>query len=176
MHGERTLYSSRWVSVGLADVSLPDGSRFEHHVVRSPDAAVAVVVVDGGAGSERLLMLHRHRFITDRWGWELPAGRVDPGEDVLAAAAREVLEETGWTVSGLRHLIEGDVAPGLSDLHHHVLSARATARAGAPEHAFESSSIEWVPVPRAFELLRSGGIPDGYTQYALLAWRELGQP
>src|ERR1700682_5792156 len=90
VHGERTVYESPWVSLALADVEVPGGGRFEHHVVRMPGEAAAAVVRD----QDRVLLIHRHRFITDTWGWEIPAGRVEAGEDPMAAAAREPLQET----------------------------------------------------------------------------------
>ena len=88
VHGERTVYDSPWVRVTLADVEIPGGRRFEHHVVRSTAPAAGVVVRDEARG---VLMLWRHRFITDTRGWEVPAGRREPGESSEQAAAREVL-------------------------------------------------------------------------------------
>jgi hypothetical protein len=70
VHGERTLYASEWVGLGLVDVEVPGGARFEHHVVRLPREAVGTVVHDPQRG---VLLLWRHRFITDSWGWEVPA-------------------------------------------------------------------------------------------------------
>ena len=95
MHGERSVYESEWMSLSLVDVELPSGKRFEHHVLRMPCDAAGVVVDDPERG---VLLLWRHRFISDTWGWEVPAGRVDPGETPEECAARETLEETGWTV------------------------------------------------------------------------------
>jgi hypothetical protein len=83
VHGERTLYDSDWVRLTLADIEVPGGQRFEHHVVRMPSAAAGTVVHDPAGG---VLLLWRHRFITDRWGWEIPAGRVDDGESPVDAA------------------------------------------------------------------------------------------
>src|SRR5438046_10326294 len=92
VHGERAIYSSPWVSLTLVDVELPDGERLEHHVVRLPDDAASCVVEDPERG---ILLLWRHRFITDTWGWEVPAGRIAPGESAAAAAARAGLEARG---------------------------------------------------------------------------------
>src|SRR3982751_1004083 len=93
VHGSRSIYTSDWVGLDLVDVEAPVGARFEHHVVRMPADAAGTVVHDPDRG---VLLLWRHRFITDTWGGEIPAGRLDPGEDAAEAAAREVLEETGW--------------------------------------------------------------------------------
>src|SRR4051812_20379810 len=101
VHGERPVYESGWITVTLADVELPDGERFEHHVVRFPRDAAAALPYDPARG---LLLLYRHRFITDRWGCEVPAGGIEPGETPEQAAAREALEETGWRPGPLRPL------------------------------------------------------------------------
>ena len=89
VHGERLLYESPWVELELVDVELPDGQRFEHHVVRMPNKAAGAVVHDRDRG---VLLLWRHRFITDAWGWEIPAGRIDPGEEPGAALKLRVAD------------------------------------------------------------------------------------
>src|SRR5260370_6631070 len=76
VHGERTLYSSPWVGLRLADVEIPGGERFDHHVVRVPREAAGCVVHDPERG---VLLLWRHRFITDTWGRALQAGATDVG-------------------------------------------------------------------------------------------------
>ena len=88
---EQTVYANRWFRVNLADVELPDGRHLDHFLIRLRPVAVATAV---NAANE-VLMLWRHRFITDSWGWELAAGVVEDGEDIEAAAAREMEEETG---------------------------------------------------------------------------------
>lgn len=92
MHGERTIYDSPWFALGLLDVEVPGGQRFEHHVVRSRGPAVGTIV----HGPQGVLLLYRHRVLTGRWGWEIPFGCAEQGEPLASAAAREVLEETGW--------------------------------------------------------------------------------
>ncbi len=155
VHSERALYRSEWVGLGLADVELPSGRRIAHHVVRVPRPAVGVVVHDPARG---VLMLHRHRFIADRWVWEIPAGRVEEGESPAAAGAREVLEETGWRVGPLRSLFEFWPSIGLSDQRFHLLHAREASCAGPPSDLDESGAVAWVPLARVPELLRSGRV------------------
>ncbi len=69
-------------------------------------------------------LLYRHRFITGRWGWELPAGAADPGEDPAAAAARELTEEAGVRCAALHPFGGADLSNGLSD--QRVLLYRGT--------------------------------------------------
>src|SRR5437899_5095255 len=120
VHGERSVYASPWVSLTLVDVEVPGGERFDHHVVRVPNEAVGTIVTDT---DRRVLLLWRHRFITDTWGWEIPAGGVDPGEAPEAAAAREVLEETGWRVADVRRQVTFHPSNGLSDQRFHIFVA-----------------------------------------------------
>jgi 8-oxo-dGTP pyrophosphatase MutT (NUDIX family) len=92
IHGERIVDDSRRAVLSIAEVELPDGVRFEQYVLRVPAAAIVAVVNE----QERVLMMRRHRFVLDRWVWELPGGYLDPDEDPAVCAAREVEEETGW--------------------------------------------------------------------------------
>lgn len=172
VHGQRTLYESPWVSLGLADVELPDGTRLDHHLVRFPRVAAAAVVVDPARG---VLLIHRHRFIPDVWGWEVPAGRVESGEGLVEAAAREALEETGWRPGPGSLLGGGFAAPGMADLRHEIAIFDGARRVGAPEDRNEADRVAWIPVGRILPLIQAGEIPDALTQQALLLALALGR-
>ena len=171
VHGERALYESEWMSLFLADVELPDGQRFEHHVLRIPREAAATVVHDPERG---LLLLWRHRFITDSWGWEIPGGRIDEGETPEQAAARETLEETGWRVGALRPIGAYHPLAGAVEQRFHVFLAESAEHVGDPRDTFEAERVEWVPVARVRELIRAGEVSDGYSLTGLLWALELG--
>ncbi len=165
VHGEETIYESEWVRLALTDVEIPGGERFQHHVVRMPCDASGVVVVDDRRG---MLLLWRHRFITDKWGWEIPAGRVDPGETPEAAARREVLEETGWRVEDLRPLVSYQPTNGLSDQVFHLFVAGGATHVGDPTDPGEAERIEWVPLEQVRRLAHDGAIGDGLSLTAVL--------
>src|SRR5436309_1760509 len=93
MHGERSLHESDTVRLTLADIELTDGTRVDHYVIRIPFRVVSLVVTDA-VGS--VLLIWRYRFITDRWCWDVPAGKVARGEAPADAAVRASVEETGW--------------------------------------------------------------------------------
>lgn len=171
MHGRRAVYESPWVGLDLVDVEVPGGDRFDHHVVRLPRPAVGVVVLDPQRG---VLLLHRHRFITGTWGWEVPAGGVDPGESLAQAAAREVLEETGWRPGPLRRLHGYHPSNGLSDQRFELFAADGAAHVGAPSDPAESSRVEWLPAARVRELVVAGEVQDGLSLTALLWWLAVG--
>ncbi|MQY09038.1 NUDIX hydrolase [Actinomadura macrotermitis] len=163
LHGERAVYESPWMNVRLADVELPDGRRFEHHLLRVRPAA-GVAALDGHGN---VLLIWRHRFITGRWGWEIPGGRVEEGEDPATAAVRELLEETGFQAGPVRHLVELRPSPGLHDGLHHIYLADGAERVGEPTDV-EAERIEWVPLERVPGLAVRGEIGSATTLAALL--------
>lgn len=165
MHGERIVYDSPWVRLALTDIEVPGGPRFEHHVVRAPAPAAGVVVHDPGRG---VLLLWRHRFPTDTWGWEVPAGRIDPGETAEEAAARETLEETGWRAGPLTPLFHYFPNNGQSDLAFHLFLARGATHVGEPTDASESERVAWVPLDEVRAAVRRGEVRDGMSLTGLL--------
>jgi 8-oxo-dGDP phosphatase len=164
VRGRQKLYGSDWVNLELADVELPDGQRLSHHVLRMPRQSVVAAVVDRG----RVLMLWRHRFITDRWGWELPAGWVNRGEDPVAAAHREVVEETGWQPAPLELICSFSSDHGISDSRFHLYRADGAVFEGPPADPMEASRIEWIPLSATRSLIEQGQIDDGASLTALL--------
>ena len=174
IHGERAVYESPWVSVHLVDVEVPSHARFEHHVVRVPRPAVGCVVHDPDRG---VLLLWRHRFITDTWGWEIPAGGVDEGESLEAAAARETLEETGWRPGPVERMLSYHPSNGLTNQRFHLYYARGAEHVGDPTDPGESERVEWVPVADVRRIVGAGEVGDGLSVTALmyaLAFDRLG--
>jgi 8-oxo-dGTP pyrophosphatase MutT (NUDIX family) len=165
VHGERTLYSSPWVGLRLADVEIPGGERFDHHVVRVPREAAGCVVHDPERG---VLLLWRHRFITDTWGWEIPAGATDDGESPAEAAAREVHEETGWRPGPVEHLVTYQPSNGLSDQRFHVFLARGAEHEGDPVDFGEAERIAWRSPAEVRDDIAGNHVPDGLSLTALL--------
>jgi len=165
VHGERTIYDSEWMRLTLVDVELPSGPRFDHHVLRMPAEAAGVVVDVADRG---VLLLWRHRFIADTWGWEVPAGRVDPGESVHAAARRETLEESGWQPGELTLMTRYFPANGTTDTTFNLFVTTSATHTGDPTDVDEAERIEWLPWGRVREEIGAGRIGDGLSLTALL--------
>jgi 8-oxo-dGTP pyrophosphatase MutT (NUDIX family) len=171
VHGERNLYESEWVTLALTDVEIPDcgpahpSRRFDHHVIRMASPAAGVVVYDHDRG---ILLLWRHRFITNTWGWEVPAGKVDPGETPEVAAAREVREESGWNPGALTHLASYAPASGVGDHRYELFYAKGADRIGEPTDPSEAERIEWLSPDQVREEISAGRIDNGLTLTALL--------
>jgi 8-oxo-dGTP pyrophosphatase MutT (NUDIX family) len=163
VHGERPLYADEWLDIRAADVELPNGKHLDHRLIRSSPGAGAAVLVDG-----RVLLIWRHRFITDTWGWEIPIGKIEPPETPTAAAAREVEEETGWRPGPLRPLVYTQPSNGISDSEHHIFLADAATHTGKPTEMIEADLIEWIPLIDVPLLIHNRDIVSGTSALALL--------
>ena len=162
--GERVIYDNPWVWLGQVDVQLPDGERFWHHVVRLHRAAMMVLVDD----QDRVLLLWRHRFVQDRWGWELPGGLIDEGEEPVEAAVRELEEETGYRAGRVEHLITFQPMVGMVDSEHVVFTGRDPEKVAEPVEANEIERMEWVPLSSVPGLIAAREIWNSGTLVGLL--------
>jgi 8-oxo-dGTP pyrophosphatase MutT (NUDIX family) len=174
VHGERVVDDTSHVRISLADIELPNGVRFTQYVFKLRRAAMTVVLDDPG---ERVLLMRRHRFIVDRWVWELPGGYVDDGEDPAAAAAREVEEETGWRPRRMEYVLSCQPMIGNADYPQDLYLAHGAELAGEPE-VDETAEVRWVPLDETPAMIANGGILGATTvigvQHALL--RRAGVP
>ncbi len=168
VHGERLIYDNRWIRLGLVDVEIPDGERFEHHAVHLDRAAMTVLVDE----QDRVLMLWRHRFLFDRWGWELPGGLVEVGEDPKDTAVREVEEETGYRPKEIEHLITFQPMVGMVDSEHVVFLGRGAELVGEPTGEVEADLIEWIPLSQIPEMIARGDLWNSGVLVGLLYARE----
>ncbi|WP_080636188.1 NUDIX hydrolase [Salinispora mooreana] len=163
-YGERTIYDNPWVKLALVDVEPPGVRRFEHHVVRLHRAAVAAVLDE----HDRVLMLWRYRFVPQRWGWELPGGLVNEGEDAAKTAAREVEEETGWRPTELRNLTTYQPLVGMVDAPHDIFIGHGATHVSDPDDAEEAGRVAWIPLRDIPELINRGELLGSGTLVALL--------
>lgn len=153
VHGERDLYTNRWIRLTLVNVEPPDGRRFEHHVVRLSRVAIALVLDQ----EERALTLWRYRFATDEWGYELLGGIVEDGEAPEVTARREVEEESGYRPIGEgQPLISFQPLPGMVDAPIDVFLYRGAEKVGEPTDVEEAARIEWKPIDDLLLLAQRG--------------------
>jgi 8-oxo-dGTP pyrophosphatase MutT (NUDIX family) len=169
VHGRRSVHESDTVRLELADVELTDGTRVDHHVIRIPFEVVSIVVSDSDGN---VLLIWRHRFITERWSWDVPAGKVAPGEASAVAAVRASVDETGWRPGPAQLLGEYHPSPGISDQRFGVYVAGGGERVAEPSPN-EAERVAWVPTARVRELIREGQV-DGLSLTSLLWALESG--
>jgi 8-oxo-dGTP pyrophosphatase MutT (NUDIX family) len=166
IHGERVVDDTRRAVLSIADVELPNGVRFEQYAT-----AAMVIVIDD---VERVLMMWRHRFIVDRWVWELPGGYLDPDEDPAICAAREVEEETGWRPRALEALVTFQPMIGTVDQTNIVYLSRGADHIGTAPDINEAERVEWIALQDIERLIREGEIVGAGSVAGLLALLLLG--
>jgi 8-oxo-dGDP phosphatase len=172
VHQERTVYDSEWVRLVQVEIEPPDGRRFWHHVVRLQTVALAAVFDD----QDRVLMIWRHRFVPDAYGWELPGGIVDSGEDPPDTASRETEEETGWRPKApLRHIASFQPMPGMVDTPHKLYMATGATYISEPTDHEEAGVVEWIPMTDVPDLIRSGKVAGAGSLVGLLHVLALGR-
>lgn len=162
--GEKPIVETPWFELKLAEVELPGGQRLPHYLLRLPPVVLSAALDD----QDRVLLLWRHRFIPDSWGWELPSGIADPAEDLAAAAAREALKESGWEPLELRPLLRLEPSAGLTDSVNHIYWTTRARYRGDPVAHFEAERIAWIPLHEVPGLIAAGRIRAAATVAALL--------
>ena len=168
---ERPLHVSPWMTLALAEVELPDGRRIEHRVVRYPTATAGVLVHD--VHRDEVLLIWRHRFITDHWGWEIPAGLADEAESPSDAAIRECAEEAGYRAEDPQLIVSMDTSSGISDEQFYGFYARDATPVAVTDEV-EVSAIQWVAVGKLSTLIRDGKVKHAHSLATLLMAFQLG--
>ena len=158
------MYQSPEVRVGQVDVEMAGGERVWHHVVRLHRTAMLALVDE----QNRVLLVRRHRFVPDRWGWEVPGGLVDEGEDPAEAAARELEDSAGYRAGRVEHLITFQPMAGSLDAEHVVFTGQDPERIGEPAGTGEVTRAEWVPLGSVPGLIADGEVWNGGSLVALL--------
>lgn len=154
IHGERVIDDSRKTVWSIASVELPNGVEFEQYVVRSPAAAMMLMVRD-----DAVLMMHRHRFVIRKWVWELPGGYCEAGETLAECAIREAEEETGWRPVEAKPLVEVQPWVATADaLNAMFVSYGADQVAELPPDINEAQELRWIPLDEVQALIASGEI------------------
>jgi 8-oxo-dGTP pyrophosphatase MutT (NUDIX family) len=154
IHGERIVDDTRRARLSIVEVELPDGVRFEQYVIRAPKAAMVAVVDE----EDRLLVMWRHRFVIDRWVWELPGGYLDETEDAAVTAAREVEEETGWRPRSVEPMLSFQPWVGTADAENLLFLGRGADYIGDAVDINEAERVAWIPLDEAQRLIASGEI------------------
>jgi len=167
--GGQRAYGGRVISVDLDRVRFPDGSVGELELVRHPGASAIVPFLnDPTSAHAEILLIHQYRYAASGFLFEIPAGRLEPGEHPRACAERELREETGYAAARFEPLMTMFTTPGFTDERIHVfLAADLTPGAASPEL---DEFVELVPtrLDRALAMIRDGTIQDAKSALSIL--------
>ena len=163
----RTVFRGPVFTVVSDKVREPGGITARRDVVRHC-GSVVVLAVDESRGEPRVLLERQYRYAANDYLWELPAGRVDPGEDELAGAKRELLEETGYTASSWTRALKFYVSPGFLDETMAIYLARGLRKGKAQPEADELISLRFWPLSDALGMVARNVIRDAKTITGLL--------
>src|SRR3954469_18651756 len=120
----KRVYTGRVINLDVEVVEFPDGSTGELEIFRHPGASAIVPFLNDPRGTDpQILLIRQYRYAADGYIYEIPAGRLDPGEDPAACAARELREETGCSAGKLEHLYTMFTTPGFTDERIHLFLA-----------------------------------------------------
>lgn len=150
----------------------PGGLAFVRDIVRHPGAVTILPVLNDGG----IVFVRNVRVAVDDALLELPAGKLERGEDPRAAAGRELEEETGYRAASITPLGQFFTTPGFSDERMHAFLATGLTHVGQRLEAGEEMTVEIVPAGSVWPMVRDGAIRDGKTIASLALWLGLGTP
>jgi len=161
------VFDGKLLKVRSDTVRLPDGGTAEREWIDHPGAVAVIALTDSG----ELVMERQHRYALGRDMIEIPAGKIDLGEDPLATARRELKEETGYTAAEWRHLATVHIAIGYSNEHIEIYLARGLKQELADLDDEEFVEVFALPLATALVWVREGRITDAKT-VSCLFWAE----
>jgi ADP-ribose pyrophosphatase len=163
LHTER-VFEGILLNIDRARVRLPDGRETQREYIRHPGAVVVIALRRDG----RIVFERQFRYPLRRAFLELPAGKIDPGEDILAAARRELREETGFEATEWRHIGVTHPCIGYSDERIDIFLAKGLTETGQALEEGEFLELLSLKPADALTAARDGHITDGKTLAALL--------
>ncbi|MGC2447371.1 MAG: NUDIX hydrolase [Candidatus Sulfotelmatobacter sp.] len=163
----RTVYRGPVFQVTTDYVIEPGGIKVRRDVIHH-SGSVVVLAVDDSAATPRILLERQYRHAAKDYLWELPAGRVDPGENELHAAKRELIEETGYRAARWRRILKFYASPGFVAETMAVYMATGLKLGEAEPEADEIIHHRLVPLPKALNMVLNGTIRDAKTISSIL--------
>jgi ADP-ribose pyrophosphatase len=163
----REVYHGPAFRVTADQVLEPSGVRTRRDIVHH-SGSVVILAVEEGDSEPRVLLERQYRYAARQMLWELPAGRIDKGENDLHAAKRELLEETGYTAKRWRRILRFYASPGFLAEAMNLYLARGLRAGPAQPEPDEVIHVRMVPLSAAVRMVMRGAIKDGKTISGIL--------
>jgi ADP-ribose pyrophosphatase len=165
----RRIYTGKVLNLDIDRVRFPDESIGELEIIRHSGASAVVPFLSDPAGEDpQLLLIRQYRYAANGFLYELPAGRLDPGEEPAECARRELREETGCSADRVEFLYTMYTTPGFTDERIHLFMAAGLTHGKTGHESDEFLTVETLPLSQALEMIRDGVIQDAKTALGIL--------
>jgi ADP-ribose pyrophosphatase len=161
----KNLFKGRVLTLNLETITLPNGTPVELELIRHPGAAAVVPMKD----DRTVILIRQYRHAAGGFIYEIPAGKLDPGEDPRHCAARELEEEIGFRAATFDLLASILTAPGFADEVIHIFKGTGLTPGQQKLDRDEVLEVMEVPLEKAIAMIQDGTIRDGKTIVGLQA-------
>lgn len=160
------IFKGKMISLQVDHVLLPNGESATREIVKHP-GAVAVIPLLG----DKMIVVEQYRKPLEKSQVEIPAGKLDAGEEPLKAALRELEEETGFRTENIKLISSFYTSPGFADEIIHLYLAEDLVKGAANPDEDEFLECEAITLEQAQQYIREGRISDAKTIMAVYAWQ-----
>lgn len=162
----RTIFDGKLIRVQLDEVELPDGRTSTREIVKHPGAVAVLAFTEEG----KLVLVRQYRNPLEKTILEIPAGKLEPGEDPKACAFRELEEETGYRAEDMQPIVSFYTSPGFADEKIHLFEARGLTKGEMRPDTDEFVEVEELTLEEAYAKMEEGLICDAKTVAAVYFW------
>ena len=164
-HSTRLIYDNAWIALKENNVIKPDGNPGIYGVVHFKNKAIGILPIDSNGN---IYLVGQYRYPLDLYSWEIPEGGCPEYEDPLAAAKRELLEETGLIASTWEQLSHTHLSNSVSDEEAIIYLATALEQAEAKPDDTELFMYKRIPFADGLAMVKNGEITDSITVMAIM--------